>query len=315
MNMSTGAKVVGVTLTALLGFSGCALDQEQAEVTHESVIWISGPASAAAGELAGVTSWQYGRLAGQTVPTYAVGLNADGREVAWFDFSNGFSRMIKDGKTIDLEMMLDNAALQQPTLFAVARQDWRSVFLGSKSNTGEVAYGLCEDVMWTACKTFVATGMTIGGVSCGSICGYTSLATLGLTTAACISACSAVFVGVGVVTSGMCSQFASSVCMGNECDYVGSGLCTCGWDCDYYDDCCSDCTISPTDCHDHYPGDTGGGGGGGGGDECMYSNTAYCGDSGESCADCSCTGEYTSWEGTVCGSTEEMIDDCWNSCF
>lgn len=34
------------------------------------------------------------------------------------------------------------------------------------------------------------------------------------------------------------------------------------------------------------------------------------------CTDCSCQGEFTSWEGTVCGSSaEELVDDCWNSCY
>ncbi len=49
-----------------------------------------------------------------------------------------------------------------------------------------------------------------------------------------------------------------------------------------------------------------GGSGGGGGD----------GGGGTYCTDCTCTGEFTSWEGEVCGSTtEELVDACWDSCY
>lgn len=49
------------------------------------------------------------------------------------------------------------------------------------------------------------------------------------------------------------------------------------------------------------------GGGGGGNDG---------GGGGTYCTDCSCTGQYTSWEGTVCGgSSAELVDQCWSSCY
>lgn len=56
--------------------------------------------------------------------------------------------------------------------------------------------------------------------------------------------------------------------------------------------------------------DDGGGGGGGGG------GTGGTGGGGSTtCTDCSCQGEYTSWEGTVCGTTvEELVEACWSSC-
>lgn len=42
---------------------------------------------------------------------------------------------------------------------------------------------------------------------------------------------------------------------------------------------------------------------------------AQCTDDDGDCADCSCQGEFTSWEGEVCGSAEEMVDECWDSCY
>lgn len=57
-------------------------------------------------------------------------------------------------------------------------------------------------------------------------------------------------------------------------------------------------------------GGSGGGGGGGGGGSGGGSG------GGETCTHCSCEGEHTSWEGEVCGgSVDELVDECWNSCW
>lgn len=62
-------------------------------------------------------------------------------------------------------------------------------------------------------------------------------------------------------------------------------------------------------CDDDGDGGGSGGGGGGGGD-------GDGGGGGESCTHCSCEGEFTSWEGEVCGSSaDELVDECWNSCW
>ncbi len=66
----------------------------------------------------------------------------------------------------------------------------------------------------------------------------------------------------------------------------------------------------------------GGGGGGGGGGICetvTVGPTGFlsfdCG-GGSYCTYCECTGDNTSWSGEVCGSSnQELIDECWNSCF
>jgi hypothetical protein len=52
------------------------------------------------------------------------------------------------------------------------------------------------------------------------------------------------------------------------------------------------------------------------GPDAVFAFTCDGGSGGTHCTDCTCEGEVTSWEGEVCGSSsEELVDECWNSCY